>query len=590
MPTTGNAGDLLTQCRQCTLEYQSHLNERSFMRKWTYAKCAFAPIMLLVAQISLAENPIVQTNFTADPAPMVYNDTFYVYCGHDETNVNSVWFNMKEWRCYSSVDMANWTDRGSPMNLTPFSWANADAWAAQCIPRNGKFYLYAPVYNTTSKNRMIGVGVATSPTGPFTDAIGHSLLSRYDCCYIDPTAYIDTDGQAYLYFGNPYCYWVKMNADMISYSGDTTRIPENATTFSNCYGEAPWLYKRNGLYYLIWAADNSNGKENIRYSTSAGPTGPWQYKGIIMPTEGANWVKPCTSWTNHEGIVDYKGNSYFVYHNAGLPNSGTSGFTRSVCIEQFTYNADGTIPLIHMTLTGTPQIGTLNPYDTTQAETICWESGVRTQVCSEGGMNVDSIHNEDYIKVKGVNFVSGANLFMARVSSNTTGGSIELRLDTITGPVIGTCTVAGTGGWQTWATRTCTVTGATGVHNLYFKFTGGSGLLFNFNWWKFNPVPTGINETRLQGLENGRAIKMSIVDGETQTLRVDFTQMLSHNTNVRVCLFDLTGRLVTTLFNGPVSSSCLSIPFGVMKIRSGVCFVNVSINNKTVSTKTITLK
>jgi arabinoxylan arabinofuranohydrolase len=348
-------------------------------------------IILLFITAGFAENPIVQTNFTADPAPMVYNDTFYVYCGHDETDTGSTWFNMREWRCYSSVDMANWTDRGSPMNLTAFTWANADAWAGQCIYRNGMFYYYVPVYHTTTKNRMIGIGVATKPTGPFTDARGTWLLSRYDCCYIDPTVYIDDDGQAYMYFGNPYCYWVRMNTDMISYSGDTTRIPENATTFANCYGEAPWLYKRNGLYYLIWAADNSNGKENIRYSTSPGPTGPWTYRGIIMPTEGLNWVRPCTSWTNHEGIIDYKGNSYFVYHNAGLPNSGTKGFTRSVCIEQFTYNADGTIPTIHMTLSGPPQVGTLNPYDTTQAETICWESGITTEGCSEGGMDVGSI-------------------------------------------------------------------------------------------------------------------------------------------------------------------------------------------------------
>ena len=553
---------------------------------------AIVPIMLLFAQICLAENPIVQTNFTADPAPMVYNDTFYVYCGHDETNVNSTWFNMKEWRCYSSVDMANWTDRGSPMSLTAFSWANADAWAGQCIPRNGKFYFYAPVYNTTSKNRMIGVGVATKPTGPFTDAVGNSLLSRYDCCYIDPTVYIDDDSQAYMYFGNPYCYWVKMNADMISYSGDTTRIPENATTFSSCYGEAPWFYKRNGLYYLIWAADNSNGMENIRYSTSTKPIGPWTYRGIIMNTEGANWVKPCTSWTNHEGIVDYKGNSYFVYHNAGLPNSGTSGFTRSVCIEQFTYNADSTIPLIHMTLSGPAQIGKLNPYDTTQAETICWESGVGTQVCSDvgGGIDVDSIHNGDYIKVKGVNFDAGAKSFIARVASATTGGNIELRLDTTTGTLVGTCAVAGTGGWQTWTTSTCTVTGATGVHNLYLKFTGGSGLLFNFNWWKFIPIPTGINGTRSQKPENGRGIKVNIVDGKTQTLRVDFTQLFSQENNVRVSLFDLTGRLMATLFDSPANSYCLSIPLNSIKIRSGAYFVKVSINNKTALTKTITLK
>jgi arabinoxylan arabinofuranohydrolase len=531
-------------------------------------------IILLFTTICFAENPIVQTNFTADPAPMVYNDTFYVYCGHDETDTGSTWFNMREWRCYSSVDMANWTDRGTPMNLTAFTWANADAWAGQCVYRNGKFYFYVPVYHLTTKNRMIGVGVATKPTGPFTDAKGTWILSRYDCCYIDPTVYIDDDSQAYMYFGNPYCYWVRMNADMISYSGDTTRIPENATTFSNCYGEAPWLYKRNGLYYLIWAADNSNGKENIRYSTSPAPTGPWTYRGIIMPTEGQNWVRPCTSWTNHEGIVDFKGNSYFVYHNAGLPNSGTKGFTRSVCIEQFTYNADGTIPTIHMTLSGTPQVGTLNPYDTVQAETICWETGVRTQVCSEGGMNVDSIHNGDYIKVKGVNFGSGALSFIARVASYTSGGNIELRLDTTTGTLVGTCAVAGTTGWQTWATRTCTVTGATGVHNLFLRFTGGSGLLFNFNWWKFNPT-TGIRDAGGNRVEGGNAVKVVTTAGH---IKLEFSDLVSQGI-LNVCLFDLTGRLVTTVFNGRLSSPHLTLPLNQAEIRTGAYLIRISLDN-----------
>jgi arabinoxylan arabinofuranohydrolase len=540
----------------------------------------------LCVKTCFAENPIVQTSFTADPAPMVYKDTFYVYCGHDETNVNSTWFNMREWRLYSSVDMANWTDRGSPMNLTAFTWANADAWAGQCIYRNNKFYFYIPVYHTSTKNRMIGIGVATKPDGPFTDAIGNPLLSRYDCCYIDPAVYIDGDNQAYLYWGNPYCYWVRLNQDMISFSGDTTRIPENATTFANCYGEGPWLYKRNGLYYLIWAADNSNGKENIRYSTSSGPTGPWTYRGIIMPTEGLNWVKPCTSWTNHAGIAEYKGNSYFVYHNAGLPNSGTKGFTRSVCIEQFTYNADGTIPTIPMTLAGPPQIGTLNPYDLTQAETICWASGVGTHACSEGGMNVDSIHNADYIKVKGVDFGPGAKSFEARVAAGGSGGSIEIRLGSQTGTLAGTCVVPGTGGAQSWATKTCSVSGATGVHDVFLKFTGGSGLLFNFNWWRFTPAQTGIKGTGVKSRENGNLINVTIVAGKTRTLRLDFSQPVPHG-NMSICLFDVTGRLATTLFTGQLAINSIAFNVDRSTLRTGAYLMRVSSGASTIIARNV---
>ncbi len=301
---------------------------------------------------------------------------------------------------------------------------------------------------------------------------------------IDPTVFIDDDGQAYLYWGNPNLYYVKLNQNMISYSGGIVKVPLTTAGFgtrtgdsnrATLYEEGPWIYKRNGLYYLIYAAGGI--PEYISYSTSTSPVGPWTYRGVIMPTQGG-------SFTNHPGIIDFKGNSYFFYHSGALPGGG--GFTRSVCVEKFSYNADGTIPKINMTTAGAPQIDNLNPYIINEAETICWESGVETEKCSEGGINVGYIENGDWIKVKGVNFGSGATSFDARVASATNGGNIELRLDSPTGTLVGTCSVQGTGGWQTWVTKSCTVRGATGVHDLYLKFTGGNGSLFNLNWWKFN--------------------------------------------------------------------------------------------------------
>ena len=90
-----------------------------------------------------ADNPIVQHIYTADPAPLVYNGRVYLYTGHDEDG--STYFTMQEWRVWSSADMVNWTDHGSPMSLATFSWASANAWAGQAVYRNGKFYWYVPV-------------------------------------------------------------------------------------------------------------------------------------------------------------------------------------------------------------------------------------------------------------------------------------------------------------------------------------------------------------------------------------------------------------------------------------------------------------
>lgn len=97
--------------------------------------------LLLLSFPSVAQRPVIQTNFTPDPAPMVYDDTFYIYTGHDEDGEHNE-FVMNEWRVYSSKDMVNWTDHGSPMSLDTFKWAEWGAWASQCVERDGKFFWY----------------------------------------------------------------------------------------------------------------------------------------------------------------------------------------------------------------------------------------------------------------------------------------------------------------------------------------------------------------------------------------------------------------------------------------------------------------
>ncbi|WP_433653675.1 family 43 glycosylhydrolase [Micromonospora zamorensis] len=481
-----------------------------------------------------ADNPIVQHIYTADPAPLVHNGRVYLYTGHDEDG--STYFTMREWRVWSSADMVNWTDHGSPMSLSTFAWADANAWAGQVIARNGKFYWYVPVRQRSNGQMVIGVGVADSPTGPFRDAIGRPLVGNNE---IDPSVFIDDDGQAYLYWGNPGLWYVKLNSDMISYSGSATRITLTTAGFGTrtgnasrptLYEEGPWVFKRNGLYYNVFAAECCS--EFIAYSTAPGPTGPWTYRGTIMPRQGS-------SFTNHAGVIDFNGGSYFFYHNGALPGGG--GYTRSVAVEKFSYNSNGTIPTITMSTAGAPQVGTLNPYGRQEAETIAWGSGIETEPSSEGGMNVGWIENGDYVKVKGVAFGGGATSFTARVASATSGGRIEVRLDSASGPVVGTCTVGGTGGWQTWATTTCAVSGATGTRDLYLRFAGGSGNLFNLNWWQFGGTGGSGNV-----LTNGN------VESGTTGWGVNGSGTLSTNTSVvhgGSGSLSITGR--TSAWNGP---------------------------------------
>ena len=148
-------------------------------------------------------------------------------------------------------------------------------------------------------------------------------------------------------------------------------------------------------------------------------------------------------------------------------------------------NGAGDIQLSEMALYAYGDAPPHSAYSRIEAEDYDDQWGTDTESCSEGGRNVGWIENGDYLVFKRIDFGRGAASFDARVASDTSGGSIELYLDSLAGPQIGTCAVPNTGGWQRWVTQSCPVSGADGIHDLYLKFTGGSGYLLNVNWWRF---------------------------------------------------------------------------------------------------------
>ena len=461
--------------------------------------------MMLLAMGAKAQNPFVQTWCTSDPAPMVHNGTMYVYTGHDEDGADFFW--MQEWRVYSTQDMVNWQDHGSPLALESFSWADDRAWASQTIERDGKFYWYICAHSKISGGMAIGVAVADSPTGPFKDALGKPLFENGSWDHIDPTIMIDDDGQAWLMWGNPQVYYLKLNRDMISYEGELGKLPmteeafggpmmkerEKGKKYKDSYVEGPWLTKRNGTYQLLYAAGGV--PEHISYSTAPSPLGPWKYAGEIMPLCDTN------SFTNHCGVADYKGHSYFFYHTGKLPQGG--GFGRSVAVEEFKYNADGSFPTIMPTDAGVKPVAEFNPYRKVEAETMAFSKGVKTEQNDEVGVYVSDIYNGDYIKLQNVAFANKyPRTFTARVASGLRGGQIEIHLDSIGGRCLGTLNVPGTGGWEKWQTITVdldystitdidaptrTISGLNlpATADVYLVFKGRKGpKLFNFDWWE----------------------------------------------------------------------------------------------------------
>ncbi|MBB6730212.1 carbohydrate-binding protein [Cohnella sp. CBP 2801] len=135
---------------------------------------------------------------------------------------------------------------------------------------------------------------------------------------------------------------------------------------------------------------------------------------------------------------------------------------------------------------GTAGQQTVSAFDRIAASSYTSQSGIQLEPASEGGLDVAFIDNGDYIAFDSVDFGSGAASFSARVASNASGGGIEIRTDGINGPLAGTCSVPGTGGWQSWTTVDCAVNQLSGTHSLYLKFTGGAGNLFNVLWFQFS--------------------------------------------------------------------------------------------------------
>ncbi len=419
-----------------------------------------------------AQRPVIQTKYTADPAPMVYNDTVFLYTTHDEDDAEG--FKMQDWLLYTSTDMVNWTDHGAVASLKSFDWVKRDngAWAEQVIERNGKFYMYCPIHGNG-----IGVLVSDSPYGPFKDSLGQPLVWQKEHWYdIDPTVFIDEDGQAYMYWGNPHCYYVKLNEDMISYSGDIVKLKETPEH----YQEGPWFYKRNGRYYLAFASTCC--PEGIGYAMSNSPTGPWETKGYIMrPTE--------RSRGNHPGIMDYKGKSYVFGLNYDLLKLETNTHyeRRSVSVAEMHYNEDGTIQEVpYLADTKLEQIGTFNPFRKVEAETMTWGYGLKTVPNSKNSLSVVDVNSGEYICVRGVDFGKNKARRFEVSALPLEGGNLKIRLDAPDGKIVGNVNIPQGNGISKYELYSCEINAVSGVHDLYLSFEGENNKdLFELDYWKF---------------------------------------------------------------------------------------------------------
>ena len=447
-------------------------------------------IGMAVASIAaFAQNPITSVMYTPDPAPYVHDGKVYMFVDHDEDDATN--YKMKDWLLFSTEDMVNWTYLGVPVNTATFPWASQGnrAWASQAVEKNGKWYWYvccmAPGYG-----ECLAVAVADNPQGPWKDAIGGPLA--HGGGFIDPTIFIDDDGSAWLFWGNQGLWYGQLNDDMVSFKNGYQEVPgyHDPASFGDIlprtkwtlgrvtdmtqYEEGPWVTKRNGIYYLSYAAGGI--PEYMGYSTAPTINGPWTFRGRIMD-------KNPRSITIHGGNITFKGRDYMFYHTPETPNGGS--FHRSAAVEEFKFNADGSIPFIPATMEGPEPLGTINPYVTIEAETMAESYGVKVDRLPGTRHYVTSIHNGDWIRVREVDFGDQEpTMAVIEMLNFKNPGSIQFYIDQMEdGRPIATVPVNNDNMMITAPVRG---TGITGVHDVYLLFSGGDEELFDLDWWKFN--------------------------------------------------------------------------------------------------------
>src|SRR5574344_199090 len=341
-------------------------------------KCLIKVLLMGVPLALSAQNPVIRNQFSADPTARVFNNKVYIYPSHDimpPAGQRQDWFCMEDYHVFSSENLTDWEDHGMIVTQNKVPWVRPDSysmWAPDCVYKDGKYYFYFPSAPAAGRGGFaVGVAVADSPTGPFIcEPEPIKGISG-----IDPCVLIDDDGQAYIYWSGGGIRGSKLKSNMKELDGEMTPVQmpqrqggqqqggqqagnrppmmmagQNMEGLPEGFKEGPYVFKRNGWYYLTfpWVRSDKekggSGTETLAYSMSKNPLGPWEFKGIIMAEHANN------CWTNHHSITEYKGQWYLFYHHNDY--SPGDDKRRSVCIDKIGFKPDGTIIEVKPTLRG----------------------------------------------------------------------------------------------------------------------------------------------------------------------------------------------------------------------------------------------
>ena len=449
-----------------------------------------APAILVTVFFSLTcfgGNPFITSIYTADPSAHVWADgRLYVYPSHDVDPALGANL-MDRYHVFSTSDMVNWRDEGEILRSGEVSWSGPPGgfmWAPDCAYANGKYYFYFPHPSDPSDTNWnntwkIGVAVSLSPCRDFTPLTDY-IEGVGGFSMIDPDPFVDTDGQAYLFYGGGgNCAMAKLNPDMVSING-TAQVVTNLHDFH----EATWVFKRNNLYYLTYA-DNAANNNEMEYATATNVMGPWTPKGVYLTSTG--------SGTTHGCVVQYNGQWYQFYHNAAV--SGGNGTLRSICVDVLNFDADGNILTVTQTTSGPPANGVPPSAPT---NTIVY--GVTNGTVGNGAVFVSDSAAWNGWCIQNMHIATNTFFQLNKVDGGANGGlnsmllhfavqgsGSKLRL-AVNGQDYSFINTLNTGGWSTFTGNSyLTIPLGPGPTNVIL-FTGGNGGV-NPDYVSFTPLP-----------------------------------------------------------------------------------------------------
>jgi beta-xylosidase len=429
--------------------------------------------ILTITSLIFAQNPIVPAGiYLADPSAHVWNNgKLYLYVSVDES---TEYYCSYKHHVLSTSDMINWeiaenvfSSRGENDEI---SYSDKLLFAPDCAFKDGIYYLY---YCQPDNQAAEGVATSDSPLGPFVNGKKIELNGIEE---IDPSVFIDDDGQEYYMWGQFTAKIAKLKSNMTEI--DTSIIiTDLVNEKEHFFQEGGFMTKRNGIYYFLYAGmSRGNRPTAIGYATSHSPLGPFKYGGVIIDNTYCDPI----SWNNHGSIAEFNGQWYVFYHRA----THSSHMMRKACVEPIYFNEDGSINEVEMTSQGAGPA--LDAFLKIEAERACLLYGnTRIEEFEKGKEELAKIQNDDNAAYKYIDFKDGATAVEFRIKQLKAGGAVSIHIDQPWGKHIAWINIEEDkiGEWQTIKAE---INETKGKHAVWLKFHGKQEDIFELDWFRFN--------------------------------------------------------------------------------------------------------